>query len=118
MARSKQDSVYSLPYVEPIDGKPYVRLMYIEEKTGRRLSKSRRVHSVDDYAAVLEYLKKEIGAQPSDHDPDKITLEELMAEFKKAKPKMPEWYLAPIEEHFGKRKLKSITYGDLKEFKE
>jgi integrase len=117
MARSKQDSVYSLPHVEPIDGKPYVRLMYFDEKAGRRRSKARRIHSVDDYAAALEYLKKEIGEQPPDHDPEKITFEELMAEFKKAKPKTPEWYLTPIEEHFGKRKLKSITYGDLKEFK-
>lgn len=117
MARSKQSSLLSLPYVEPIDGKPYVRLMYRDAKTGRRLSKSRRVHTVDDYAAALEYVKKEIGAEPMDHDPEKITFDELMTEFKKAKPRTPEWYLKPIEDHFGKRKLKSITYGDLKEFK-
>jgi integrase len=41
-----------------------------------------------------------------------------MKEFRKAKPKTKEWYLKPMEEHFGKRRLKTITYGDLQEFKE
>jgi hypothetical protein len=38
MARSKQDAVYSLPYVEPIDGKPYVRLAFFDKRAGRRKS--------------------------------------------------------------------------------
>lgn len=78
---------------------------------------SGRIHTADDYAPALEYLKRQIGAQPSDYDPERMTFEELMKEFRKAKPKIREWYLAPLEEHFGKRKIKSITYGDLKEFR-
>lgn len=117
MAKSKQDSVYSLPHVEMIDGKPYVRLAYFDERAGRRRSVTRRIHSVDDYAAALEYLKRKIGAQPADHDPERMTFDELMKEFRKAKPKMKEWYATPLEDFFGKRKIKSITYGDLREFR-
>jgi integrase len=119
MAKSKDslESLLALPYVELIDGKPYVRLAYFDERAGRRRSKTRCVHSVDDYASALEHVKRQIGAQPADHDPERMTFDELMNEFRKAKPKMKEWYAAPLEEFFGKRKIKSITYGDLKEFR-
>jgi integrase len=117
MARSKQSSLLSLPHVELIDGKTYVRLAYFDERAGKRRSKVRRVHSVDDYSAALDYLKRQVGAQPVDYDPDRMTFEELMQEFKKAKPNAPEWYSKPPEEYFGKRRIKTITYGDLKEFR-
>lgn len=117
MARSKQDSLLSLTHVELIDGKTYIRLAYFDERAGRRRWKAKRVHSVDDYAAVLDHLKREIGAEPSNYDPEKMTFEELMAEFKKAKPKIKEWYSAPLEQFFGKRRIKTITYGDLREFR-
>src|SRR5215468_10637977 len=116
MARSKQDSLLTLPHVELIDGKTYVRLAYFDERAGKRRAKTRRVHSVDDYGAALDHLKRQIGAQPSDYDPERMTFDELMAEFRKVK-KIREWYLTPLEEHFGKRKIKFITYGDLKEFR-
>src|SRR5262245_57828149 len=118
MARSKQDSLYSLPFVHPKDGKPYARLNYFDERAGKWTSKEKRVYTVEQAMSAYEELKRKVGAQPRDYDPDKITFEELMAEFKKAKPKMKEWYSKPLEEHFGKRRLKTITYGDLKEFKE
>lgn len=37
MAKSKDslESLLALPYVELIDGKQYVRLMYFDEKAGR-----------------------------------------------------------------------------------
>jgi len=119
MAKPKDsiDSLLTLPYTELIDGKPYVRLVYRDERTGRRRTGRRRFHSVADYAPALENLKKRIGARPADYDPEKITFEELLTEFKKAK-KIPEWYEKPIKEHFSKQRLKTITYGDLKEFKE
>jgi integrase len=118
MARSKQDSLFALPYVHPKGGKPYVRLNYFDERAGMWKSKERRVDTIEEAINAYEDLKHSIGAQPKDYDPEKITFDQLMAEFKKAKPKMPEWYLKPIEEHFGKRRLKTITYGDLQEFKE
>lgn len=116
MARSKQHSLLSLPHIELIDGKTYVRLAFFDERAGRRRSKTRRVHSVDDYAAALEHVKRRIGAQPKDYDPDKMTFDELVAEYKKAK-QPPNWCLAPLEEFFGKRRIKTITYGDLAEFR-
>lgn len=117
MARSKQSSLLSLPHVELIDGKTYVRLAFFDEKAGKRRSKARRVHSVDDYAGALEYLKKEAGSRPKDYDPNKMTFDELIAEYKKARPQTPGWCLAPLEDHFGKRRIKTITYGDLAEFR-
>src|SRR5262245_62072575 len=100
MARSKQDSLLSLPHVELIDGKTYVRLAYFDERAGKRRSKTRRVHSVSDYGAALDHLRRQIGAQPSDYDPERMTFEELMKEFRKAKTKMKEWYAAPLEVFF------------------
>jgi len=117
MAKSKTDSLYSLPHVEPIDGKPYVRLAFFDERAGRRRSVTRRIHTVEDYAPALEYLKRQIGAEPADHDPERMTFDDLMKEFRKAKPKMKEWYAAPLEKFFGRRRIKTITYGDLKEFR-
>jgi|SRR5882672_3922796 len=118
MARSKQDSLFALPYVHPKGGKPYVRLNYFDERAGMWKSKERRVTTIEEAIDAYEELKRTIGAQPKDYDPEKITFEELMAEFKKVKPDMPEWYSQPLEKHFGKQRLKTITYGDLAEFKE
>jgi hypothetical protein len=116
--QTEAEALLALPHTGLIDGKPYLRLAFIDERAGRYRSKTRRVHGVDDYAQTLEYLKRKIGAQPSDYDPEKITFNQLIMEFKKAKPDLREWYLKPLEEHFGKQKLKTITYGDLAEFKE
>lgn len=117
MARSKQDSLFALPYVHPKGGKPYVRLNYFDERAGIWKSKERRVDTIEEAIDAYEDLKRKVGAQPKDYDPDKITFDQLMAEFRKAKPKTKEWYLTPIEEHFGQRRLKTITYGDLKEYR-
>lgn len=117
MARSKQDSLFALPYVHPKRGLPYVRLNYKDERTGEWKSHEKRVDTIEEAIDAYEELKRKVGAQPKDYDPEKITFDELLAEFKKAK-KIKEWYSAPLEEHFGKRRLKTITYGDLTEFRE
>lgn len=118
MAKSKQDSLYSLPFVHPKDGAAYVRVNYFDGKADKWRSKERRVDTVEEAMAAYQELKQQVGAQPADYDPEKITFEQLLAEFKKTKPQMPEWYSKPLKEHFGRRRLKTITYGDLKEFKE
>src|SRR5262245_18334639 len=117
MSRSKQDALFTLPYVHPKRGKPFVRLNYFDERAGRWKSKEKRVDTIEEAIDAYEELKRKVGAQPKDYDPDKMTFDELMAEFKKVKPNMKEWYSAPLEEFLGKRKIKSITYGDLKEFR-
>ena len=117
MARSKQDSLLSLPYVHPKGGKPYVRLNYFDERAGRWKSKEKRVETIDEAIAAYEELKRKVGAQPKDYDPDKITFEELVAEYKKAKAATLESRLTLLKDYFGKRRLKTITYGDLAQFR-
>lgn len=117
MARSKQDSLFALPYVHAKDGKAYVRLNYFDERAGRWKSKERRVSTVEEAIAAYENLKKKAGSQPKDYNPDKMTFDELVAEYRKARPQTPAWCLRPLEDHFGRRRLKTITYGDLAEFR-
>jgi hypothetical protein len=97
MARSKQDSLFALPYVHPKAGKPYVRLNFFDERAGRWKSKEKRVNSVEEAIEAYEELKRKLGAQPADYDPERMTFEELMKEFRKAKPNIREWYAAPLE---------------------
>jgi len=121
MARRKgqteAEALLTLPHVSLIDGKTYVRLTYFHTRADRYRSVTKRVDTIDDYAPALDHLKRKIGAKPAEYDPERMTFDQLMAEFKKAKPNMPKWYAAPLEEFFGKQKIKSITYGDLKEFR-
>jgi integrase len=117
MAKFKEESLFSLPHVEKKDGKPYVRLNYFDERAGRWRSKMKRIHTAEDYAQALQSLKQKIGAEPSDYDPERMTFDELLAEYRKARPAMPEWYAAPLSEFFGKRRIKTITYGDLQQFR-
>jgi len=116
MAKTKKDSLLSLPYVHPKGGKPYVRLNYFDQRAGRWKSKEKRVDTVEEAIAAYEELKKKVGARPTEYDPDKITFDQLLAEYKKAK-QPPDWAMAIFEDYFGKRKIKSITYADLAEFR-
>jgi hypothetical protein len=81
MVRSKQDSLFALPYVHPKGGTPYVRLNYFDERAGMWKSKERRVDTIEEAIDAYQELKQQVGAQPKDYDPDKITFEGLMAGF-------------------------------------
>jgi integrase len=112
-----QESLFALPYIHPKGGKPYVRLNYFDERVGRWKSKERRVSTVEEAIDAYEELKRKVGAQPKDYDPDKMTFDELVAEYKKAKPATPDWRLDTFKDYFGKRRIKTITYGDLAQFR-
>src|SRR5262245_37350214 len=119
MSRVKKTSVIedilALPYTKLIDGKPYVRIIYRDG--GKRRPKARRVNSVAEALSAIEQIKQEIGERGlAADDGERMTFAQLVERYEKTK-KIPEWYKKPMVDRFGERLIRTITYGDLEEFK-
>lgn len=118
MPRKKNDieEILSLPHTKLIGGKPYVRIVY-HDSAGKQREKTKRVNTVAEAISAIEQIRQELGNHgPGAFDGDKMTFDELVREYKKGKS-IPKWYEDPLVDHFGPRRIKSITYGDIQQFK-
>jgi hypothetical protein len=110
------DEILAIPHTKLIDGQPYVRIAY-RDTAGKWRDKARRVNSVAEAISAIEKIRQEIGDRgPGAYYGEKMTFAELLEECRKAKP-IPKWYADPLIEHFGQKRIKTITYGDIEQFK-
>lgn len=109
--------VTNLPNFTEINGKLYVRVNY-RNADGKWRSKTQRVSSQREGLNLIAKLKHELHETGSAaFDGEKMMFEELLAEYKRAHPNKPKWYLEPIEQFFKGRRIRKITYGDCAGFK-
>jgi hypothetical protein len=114
--KSAIDEILALPHTKMIDGKPYVRIVY-RDAAGKQREKTRRVNSVDETISAIEQIRQELGDRgPGAFDGERMTFAELLKEYRKAKV-IPNWYADPLIEHFGRQRIKTITYGDIQQFR-
>jgi integrase len=114
---SAVDDILALPHTRLIDGQPYVRIVF-KTPDGRQREKTCRVNSVSEAISAIERIRQELGDRgPGAFDGERMTFAELMKEYKKAR-KIPKWYEEPMIERFGQMRIRSITYGDIEQFKE
>jgi len=110
------EGLKALPYMHFIDGKPYVRFVY-RDATGKTRHKHKRVNSIDEAIEKYEKLRQEFGERgPEAFDGDRMTFDELLTEYEKVR-EIEKWYKKPLEDHFGQRRIKAITYGDIEQFR-
>lgn len=105
-----------IPYVHERDDRMFVRIPY---RVGDKWkTKERRVTTVDEAMRVIHDLKEDLGRLgPEAFDGDKMSFDKLLHQYKLAHPDKPRWYLDPLADYFGKRLIRSITYGDLRQFR-
>jgi integrase len=106
-----------IPNFSEIDGKLYVRVNY-QDAGGKWRSKTKRVTSQREGLKLIAQLKHQLSESgPGVFDGERMTFDELLAEYRRAHPDKHRWYLDPIEKYSGQRRIRTITYGDLKRFK-
>jgi integrase len=119
MARKKTspiDEILKLPHTKLIDGKPYV--VIVSKVGGVRRERTRRVDSVAEALSAIEQIRQELGDRgPDAVDGDRMTFAQLMERYENTK-KIEEWYKKPLVGHFGDRRIRTITYGDIEDFKQ
>jgi integrase len=104
-------------YLHERDGVLYVRVPYCNS-AGVRRSKEKRVENEREAIKIISEIRHQLGeAGPGVFDGERMTFDELLAEYRRAHPDKHRWYLDPIEKYFGQRRIRTITYGDLKRFK-
>jgi integrase len=121
MPRKKNNDLLSqvgiLPNLKKINGKPYAIVTY-RDASGKQKFLTRRVDTVAEWSAAVADLRQEAERRTYVKvDISKVTFSELLTEYKKAKPNAPKWYLDPLDSFFGPRRIKTITYGDIEQFK-
>lgn len=77
----------------------------------------RKVETSEEAIRLLSELRAEVS-EPRRIEAARLTFDVLLAEFLRAKPGKPEWYLDPLRQFFGNRLVRSITYATLREFRE
>lgn len=104
-------------YIKEIDGKPYVRLTYVDAK-GKRRDKAKRVDTIEQASAVIAKMKRELGENgPGAWDGETMKWEDLVAEYLIQEPDSPPWYIKPLS-YFNGRRIRSVGYGDCRRFRE
>lgn len=105
-----------IPYLHERDGRLFVRIPY---RAGAKWkTKERRVANIDEALRAIQEIKEELGRLgPEAFDGDKMSFDRLLHQYKLAHPDKPAWYLDPLAEYFGARLIRTITYGDLKQFR-
>ncbi len=105
-------------YLHERDGQLYVRVPY-RRSDGRWATKEKRVHNEREAMDAISSIKHQLGeGGPSVFNSEKMTFADLLAEYRRTHQDKPRWYLEPLDQYFGGRRIRSITYGDLKRFKQ
>ncbi len=106
----------TLPYTRIKRGKLYVVIPYRVGEAWKQ--KARQVESQEEALRVMHELREELGQHgPGIFAAEKMTFRELLAEYRRAHSKTPPWYWEPMEVFFGDRRIRTITYADLKQFR-
>ena len=119
MGKRKTDlaSLLALPHVHERDGAAYVRLPYRVGDKWR--SKERRVSTPEEAIRAVAELRQLLGQYGSEGiSGDRMTFADLLAEYRLAHPEKPRWYVDPLADYFGARLIRSLTYADLRAFRE
>lgn len=99
------------PYTVMRDGKMYVRLRY--RAGGKWKAKERQVANAREAVTALAEMKAELSQYGVDaYDAERMTFDQVLAEFRRAKPDLPEHVIAPMDYFLGRR-IRSIGYADL-----
>lgn len=99
------------------DNRLTVRIPF-KKSDGKWSAISRRVTSENEALEVIRQIKSDLGLHGAQvRDIENMTMRELMARYSVAYPNKPKWYTTPVLDFLGDRKIRSITYGDLREFK-
>lgn len=105
-----------LPYTHVRNGRMFIRIPY--KKGNRWTAIERRVADEDEALAKIAEIKQQLGILgPEAFDGDKMTMRDLLGRYQIAYPEKPKWYTQPVIEFFGDRKIRTLTYGDLKQFR-
>ena len=105
-----------IPYLHERHGKFYVRIQY-RKPDGRMTSKERAVANEREALTAIAEIKHQLGeGGPAVFEGERMTFTDLLEEYRRTHDK-PRWYLDPLGEYFGHRRIRTITYGDLKRFK-
>ena len=105
-------------YLHERHGRLYVRVPY-RKADGRWTTKEQRVYSEREAMDAIASIKHQLGeGGPATFDGERMTFADLLAEYRRTHPNKHRWYLDPMERYFGSRRIRSITYGDLKRFKQ
>lgn len=106
-----------IPYLHERHGRLYVRIQY-RKPDGRMTSKERAVANEREALTAIAEIKHQLGeGGPAVFEGERMTFAELVDEYRRTHDK-PRWYLDPLEQYFGQRRIRTITYGDLKRFKQ
>lgn len=107
-----------IPYLHERHGRLYVRIQY-RRPDGRMAAKERTVANEREALTAIAEIKAQLGeGGPGVFDGERMTFAELLTEYRRAHPDKPRWYLDPLAEYFGQKRIRAITYGDLKRFKQ
>lgn len=118
-------------------GKLFARITYIDPETGRQRSRSRRVptNRMDDLPKVIRQLENDLDVGGKELiDGSRLSFREAAAAFeaehiipakivggKKVEglrdTRIPKIFLSTLVVHFGKQKIASVTYKQVKDFK-
>ncbi|MDQ3012862.1 MAG: site-specific integrase [Acidobacteriota bacterium] len=116
---TNRDRVLALPYVHQKDERIYVRVPY--QDAYRKWKSKEKLLAMDatpdDAILAIAKIKNVLEMNPAAFDSDRMTFDELLTQYKRAYPKLPKWYEEPLSFFFG-RKIRSLTYADVKRFKE
>lgn len=116
----KTNKLLALPYVHERDGAIYVRITYKDPVTGKTKPKEQKLPAdatPDDAIAIIASLKAKYHSNPAAVSGERMTFEDLLAEYLKAHPKTPKWYTEPLK-FFTGRKIITLTYADCRRFRD
>ena len=107
-------ALLALPYVHEKDGAAYVRVPY-QDTDGKWRSKEKKLGadaSPADAITLIAQIKAKLGCNPNAIEGERMTFDELLREYQRAYPTVPQWYLQPLDSFKG-RKIRSLTYARL-----
>ena len=117
---SNRDRVLAIPYTTERKGDLYVRVPYKDPSTGKWRSKEKKLAAdatPEDAINLIAGIKNKLEINPAAFDGDRMLFDELLGQWLRAHPKAPKWYTEPLA-FFNGRKIRSITYADVKRFRE
>lgn len=114
--QSEREKLLALPHTKLIKGKPFAHVCYRDAR-GKWKARCKRVDTVEEAIRVIAEIRRELGLRgPEAFAGERMSFSELLDEYSRAK-KIPEWYAEPLLESFGQRRIQTITYGDICQFK-
>lgn len=115
--QTETEALLALPHTQLVDGRTYVRIDY-RNVDGKWRSKTRRVDTVEEAVRAMSQIRLELGlSDPSALDGEALTFDQLLIVYARRHPHVARHYLDLLRRSFGRKRIRAITYSDLKRFK-